>query len=113
MSENPYYNLVMIEAVSRRFRELQQAEALKQNNGVLDSEAMTEYDDLPENIKEFYRVLARHVLNRFEGAVFALRFYADDKNWLEIKESGIESKNVFDDCGERARMELVKLGLKP
>ena len=111
MSNEPYYNFAVVEAISRRFRELQQEEAKKQNGGIVDAENMTVYDDCPDSIKEFYRVLARYVLGRFESAIMALKFYGLEENWIEVVDNSVvQQKNVFDDMGEKARDVLQKIG---
>jgi hypothetical protein len=50
-----------IEELARKFHEIYQIEAKRQGG----SRHADSYDDLPENIKEFDRVLARYVLEHF------------------------------------------------
>ena len=49
------------ESLARKFHEVYQQEAKRQG----DVRHKDDYDDLPENIKEFDRVLARFVLANF------------------------------------------------
>lgn len=109
-NDNPIYDFLVIEAISKRLRELQRQEAMRQDAGNVDPDTMVEYDKLPENIKEFYRVLARHMNSKIEGAVETLKFYGEPDNWLEVSDSGVKTGNVFDDMGKRANKALDDLG---
>jgi hypothetical protein len=50
-----------VEDLSRKFHEIYQIEAKRQG----DSRHPDSYDDLPEHMKDFDRVLARYVLEHF------------------------------------------------
>lgn len=105
----PYYNGLVIEALACKFRELHVNEARRQS---LDDSAenLSDYYSLPENIRQFYRVMAIHVLEHLEGSIKVMQFYAKPGNWIEITEDMASSKNVFDDMGELARQKLRELG---
>lgn len=113
----PYHNFLVQEAIAKRFREIHQQEADRQSLRYADSQdEFPNYDDMPENFKEFYRVLARYVLDRLSNSVKALQYYADEKNWLELMDNGgdmrVLGKNAYDDMGHIARKVLEEMGFK-
>ena len=53
---------IKIESLAEKFHEIYQKEARKQN----DIRHADDYKSLPENIKEFDRVLAKYVIENYE-----------------------------------------------
>lgn len=108
-SKSPFHDYVAIEALAKKFRDLHREEGKRQSIDFGDTD-FCEYNELPENIKDFYRVLARHVIGSLDNCIKALQFYADTKSWLEILDNGVV-KNAYDDMGEKARIQLKEMGL--
>jgi len=55
-------NKFQVEHLAKKFHEVYQKEAVRQG----DVRHASEFEDLPENIKKFDRVLARYVLRNFK-----------------------------------------------
>lgn len=72
-SETPT-NEELVEQLAREFHAVYQAEAKRQG----DVRHHDDYDALPENIKEFDRVLARHVSERLQAAELWASFPASE-----------------------------------
>jgi len=106
---NEFQDYIAVEALAKRFRDLHCEEGVRQSIDPWSTD-FCEYNMLPENIKDFYRVQARHVLSSLKGCIATIKFYAKGDNWLEISGEGVV-KNAFDDMGERARAQLLEMGL--
>lgn len=68
------------EALAREFHAVYQAEAKRQG----DMRHADEYDDLPENVKEYDRVLARYVLERYVPAAALREAQAENERLLSM-----------------------------
>ena len=84
---------IEVEKLAATFHEIYQREARRQG----DVRHADKYEDLPENIKEFDRVLARYVLQNFQPNKEEI-FVRHIENHL--KEMGIEGKIVCKICGK-------------
>lgn len=107
-SLNPIY----VEAISKTFFELTQAESKKQGREFTEES----YELIDENAKEYFRNMARYMMTKMLKMTDIIEFYADENNWasMQVKENGegmsLKDGVIFDDYGEQARKLLRELG---
>jgi len=104
-----FQNYILVEAMAKTLYN-----QLHKESSDLYPEAT--FDDLTDDMKDHYRILARYMASRVEKFVDVLAFYANENNWTTPIENNsgdlirLKDGVIFNDAGQKAREYLKELG---